>query len=79
MVTGQDAVAGDHVINVSGVETGAFGQRREAGREERLRMYVVQPAVWAAPPTGRAYRIENPGVDVGLRSLCEGFETADPY
>jgi hypothetical protein len=34
-------------------------------------MYVVQSTVRAAPPTGRAYRVENPGVDVGLRSLCE--------
>jgi hypothetical protein len=78
VVAGQNAVAGDHVIDVDRLEADALGKRGQARREQGLRMNSVQSAVGAASPPRRAYRVENPGVDVGLRSLCASIPVDSP-
>jgi hypothetical protein len=72
MIPAEDAVAGDHVIDVDRIEVGPLAQRGEAAGEQGLWVNRVQPAVGAASPAGRAYRVENPGVDGGLRSSWSG-------
>jgi hypothetical protein len=41
VVAGQNAVAGDHVIDVGRVEADPLGQRGQARREQGLRMNAV--------------------------------------
>lgn len=72
MVTAEDAVAGDDVIDVDRIEVGPLGQRGEAAGEQGLRVNRVQSAVGAASPARRAYRVEDPGVDGELRSSWAG-------
>jgi hypothetical protein len=72
MVPAEDAVAGDHVIDVDRIEVGPLTECGEAAGEQGLWVNGVQSAVGAASPAGRAYRVENPGVDGGLRSSWVG-------
>ena len=69
MVAGEDAVAGDHVVDVDGVEAGARRERGQALSEQRLGVYVVQGAVGAALTAWRTDGIQNPCVDDELPSL----------
>jgi hypothetical protein len=71
VVTGQDAVARDDVVDLRRVEAGALGERSEALGEQRLRMDAVQGAVGAALAARRADGVDDPGVDVELPSLRE--------
>lgn len=68
MVTAEDAVAGDDVIDVGRIEVAPLGQRGEAAGEQGLGVNRVQATVGAASPARSAYRVENPGVDGELRS-----------
>jgi hypothetical protein len=71
VVTGQDAVARDDVVDLTRVEAGALGERGEALGEQRLGVDAVQGAVGAALAAGRADGVDDPGVDVELPSLRE--------
>ncbi|BCZ20239.1 hypothetical protein MTY59_00940 [Mycobacterium senriense] len=72
MVSAEDAVAGDHVVDVGRLEADPLNERGEAPGEQGLRVHSVQAAVGAAATAGRADRVENPGVDDGLRSSWVG-------
>jgi hypothetical protein len=69
MITGQDAVARDDVVDLGGCEAGPRRQRAQALREQGLRVDAVQGAVGAALAARCADGVENPGVDVELPSL----------
>ena len=62
MVAGEDAVAGDHVVDLGRVEPDARRQRPEALGEQLLRMDVVQRAVGTPLAAGRADHVDDPGV-----------------
>ena len=62
VVTGEDAVAGDHVVDLDRVEPDACRQRPEALGEQLLRMDVVQRAVGAPLAAGRADHVDDPRV-----------------
>ena len=62
MVTGEDAVSGDHVVDLYRVEPDSRRQRPEALREQLLGMDVVQRAVGPPLAAGRAHHVEDPGV-----------------
>jgi hypothetical protein len=78
VVTGQDAVARDDVVDLGGCEAGARGQRVQALREQGLRVDAVQGTVGAALAARCADGVENPGVDVALPSLRAFLWTASP-
>jgi hypothetical protein len=78
VVTGQDAVARDDVVDLGGCEAGARGQRVQALREQGLRVDAVQSTVGAALAARCADGVENPGVDVALPSLRAFLWTASP-
>ncbi len=63
VVPGEDAVAGDDVVDLRGIEAGAVRQRGQALAEQCLRVDVVQGTVGAALSAWRADGVENPGVD----------------
>ena len=57
---GEDAVAGDHVVDLGGVEPGRDAQRPQALGEQLLRMDAVQRAVGTALASRRAHDVEDP-------------------
>ena len=57
---GEDAVAGDHVVDLDGVEPRARRQRPQTLREQLLRMDPVQRAVGTTPAARRAHDVEDP-------------------
>jgi hypothetical protein len=77
MITGEDAVARDDVVDLGGFEAGPRRQRAQALREQGLRVNAVQGAVGAALAARCADGVENPGVDVELPSL-RAFRVKSP-
>ena len=71
VVTGEDAVAGDHVVDLGGIEPDPRRQRPETLGEQLLGMDVVQRAVGASLAAGRADHVDDPGVGHRLAHLSE--------
>jgi hypothetical protein len=78
VITGEDAVARDDVVDLGGCEAGSRGQRAQTLREQGLRVDAVQGTVGAALAARCADGVENPGVDVELPSLRALRWTASP-
>ena len=62
VVAGEDAVAGDHVVDLDRVEADAGDERLEALGEQLLRVDVVERAIGAALAAWRAHHVDDPRV-----------------
>ena len=70
VVTGEDAVAGDDVVDVDRLEADSRGERLEALREQRLRVHTVERAVGAALAARCADNVDEPCVRHAGSSLA---------
>ncbi|BDX31150.1 hypothetical protein TUM20985_16970 [Mycobacterium antarcticum] len=64
MVSGEDAVPGDDILDVGRVEADPRRETGQAQCEQSLRVHVVQASVEASPAAWRAHGVEEPGVGV---------------
>ena len=70
VVTAQDPVPGDDVVDLAWVETHPGRQRGEARAEQALRVDAVQGAVRTALPPWRAHGVDDVGVAHVRRRAC---------